>query len=149
MQISDILTPNRIAHDVRLGSKKRVLELLGKLAVQDEPDLNSTEVFESLIARERLGSTGIGEGVAIPHGRLKNSPRAIGALVRLEVGINFDGIDDKPVDLLFAVLVPEECTEEHLQILAKLAETFQDDELRKNLRKAKNSQDIYTLITSV
>ncbi len=146
MQISDILAPSRVSCGVKAGSKKRLLELLGELAVKDEPSLDNGEVFQSLLNRERLGSTSIGKGVAIPHGRLKNADHAVGAMVRLEQGIDFDGVDREPVDLVFALLVPEQSTEEHLQILGVLAELFMDDTLRDRLRSAQTDGDLYALI---
>jgi len=147
MLISDILAPSRVACGVKAGSKKRLLELLGELAVRDAPELDNSEVFQSLLSRERLGSTSIGKGVAIPHGRLKHADHAVGAMMRLEQGIDFDGADREPVDLVFALLVPEQSTEEHLQILGMLAELFMDDQLRGRLRSAQSDADLYKLIT--
>jgi PTS system nitrogen regulatory IIA component len=148
MHLRDILTLERTATDVIAGSKKRALEFLGGLVATDEPDLDSTEVFESLIARERLGSTGIGHGIAIPHGRLKNSDHVIGALAHLQESIDFDAIDDKPVDLLFALLVPENATEEHLEVLARLAQLFSDEEARQRLREAPDATALLQTILS-
>lgn len=148
MQLEDILTPERTASHVKAGSKKRVLEIIGDLVMHDTTKLNATEVFESLIARERLGSTGIGYGVAIPHGRVKNNDQVIGALVHLDEPIEFDAVDDQPVDLLFALLVPEHAVEEHLQVLAALAEMFSDAELREELRSAQDNATLYDLARS-
>lgn len=134
MRISELITPARVACGVEAGSKKRVLELLGELAVADVPDLTAAEAFDSLIERERLGGTGLGHGVALPHGRLKSGRRAIGALMTLKEGIDFDAPDRQPVDLLFALLVPEHYTDEHLQILAQLAKLFSDARLCETLR---------------
>ena len=146
MHLRDILTLQRTAIGVTAGSKKRALEVLGNMAAEDEAELNPAEVFESLIARERLGSTGIGHGIAIPHGRLKNSERAIGALIHLAEPIDYDAIDDEPVDLLFALLVPEHATEEHLEILAQLARLFSDADCRKRLREAPSPAALYELM---
>ncbi len=134
MRISELITPARVACGGEAGSKKRVLERLGELAVADVPDLTAAEVFDSLIERERLGGTGLGHGVALPHGRLKGARRAIGALMTLEEGIDFDAPDRQPVDLLFALLVPEHYTDEHLEILAQLAKLFSDAQLCATLR---------------
>jgi PTS system nitrogen regulatory IIA component len=148
MHLRDILTLDRTSTDVIAGSKKRVLEFLGGLAAAGEPALDPTDVFESLIARERLGSTGIGHGIAIPHGRLKNSDHVIGALVHLQEPIDFDAIDDKPVDLLFALLVPENATEEHLEVLARLAQLFSSEEARHRLREAPDAAALFQTILS-
>ncbi len=148
MNIADIITPERIGQGVRSGSKKRVLELLSELIVSDLPTLAESEVFESLIARERLGSTAIGHGVAIPHGRMKsNGERSIGAFMQLEEGIDFDAADDQPVNLLFALLVPKDSTDEHLEILSKLAEMFSDEEFCDKLRAAKSKATLHDLLT--
>lgn len=147
MQIADLLNPERIACDAQVSSKKRVLELLSDLIANSVPQLTQGEVFESLIGRERLGSTGLGHGVAIPHGRVKGNLRATGAFVKLARGVDFDAIDSQPVDLLFALAVPEVAVDEHLQILAHLAEMFSDAELCKALREAASDRKIFDLLT--
>lgn len=146
MQIAEILTPSRIAGRVEISSKKGVLELLAKLIAEDTPDLTQTEIFDSLCARERLGSTGLGQGVAIPHGRLKGSKQTLGAFIQLRDGVDYDAVDQQPVDLLFALLVPEESTDEHLQILARLAEMFSDGELVRKLRRGGSNTRLYELL---
>ncbi|MCF6254932.1 MAG: PTS sugar transporter subunit IIA [Gammaproteobacteria bacterium] len=144
MQFSDIITPERIATQVPVASKKRALETLSDLFVKCSPDtLDAHDIFNSLIARERLGTTAIDHGVAIPHGRLKNSAETIGAFVQLADGIDCDAFDRQSVNLMFALLVPENSTEEHLQLLARLAEMFSDNELCEKLRAAANSQSLY------
>jgi len=146
MKISDILDPERVACGVSVGSKKRGLELLSSMIVSGQPSLNETEVFDSLLARERLGSTGVGQGVALPHGRMKNCTAVIGAFIQLAEGIDFDAMDSRPVDLLFALVVPEEATEEHLQTLAKLAGMFNSKELRDQLHAANSSAELFDLL---
>lgn len=136
MQVTQLLTLERINCNYVAASKKRALEQLSELITHGETELTQSQVFDSLISRERLGSTGLGRGVAIPHARVKNSERTIAALIKLEDGIDFDAIDGQPVDLLFALLVPEHATEEHLQLLAQLAEMFSDSELVRDLRAA-------------
>ncbi|KPK56035.1 MAG: hypothetical protein AMS22_02390 [Thiotrichales bacterium SG8_50] len=148
MDLSLLITPDRIACDVSASSKKRALEALSELLARDDDELSAADVFDSLIARERLGGTGLGFGVAIPHGRLKDKDKTIGAFVRLSEGVDFDAVDNQPVDLLFALLVPENSTEEHLQILATLAELFNRSEVRDALRQAKSVQAIHALLTS-
>jgi PTS system nitrogen regulatory IIA component len=149
MNISDIISPDRVICDADVSSKKKVLEQLSDiLASNSASALASQDVVDSLIARERLGSTGIGYGVAIPHGRVKNTDHAIAAFVQLHEGIDFDAADDQAVDLLFALLVPEESTSEHLQLLAQLAEMFSDEEFRDKLRATKDREAIYNLLSS-
>ena len=149
MNISDIISPDRVVCDIDASSKKRALEQLSDMIATDSsPSLLPQDVVDSLIARERLGSTGIGYGVAIPHGRVKNTDHAIAAFARLHEGIDFDAADNQTVDLLFALLVPEDSTNEHLQLLAQLAEMFSDEDFRTKLRTTKDRQDIYTLLST-
>ena len=146
MQLTDFLTTDRIACDVNAHSKKRALEKLCELISHDQSSISATDIFDCLLSRERLGSTGVGFGVAIPHGRLKDSNHTTAALIQLNHGIDFDAVDNQPVDLLFALVVPDKATEEHLKILALLAAMFKEDELRAQLREAKNPEDIMQLI---
>lgn len=146
MQLTELIPPERIACNVGANSKKRALEQLSELISKDEARITSTEVFDSLINRERLGGTGVGYGVAIPHGRLKSSDVTLGALIKLDHAIDFDAIDNQPVDLLFALIVPEESTEEHLQALARIASMFNDEEMRTKMRAAATPQDLHELV---
>ncbi len=146
MQLSSILSADRIALDVKIASKKRALELISELICANSPNLNPNEVFERLIAREKLGSTGLGKGVAIPHGRLKSGNSTIIAFLRLTNGIDYDAPDGEPVDLLCALMVPPESTDEHLQILARLSEIFRQSELRQALRKSETAEDVIELL---
>ncbi|MEO7558526.1 MAG: PTS IIA-like nitrogen regulatory protein PtsN [Gammaproteobacteria bacterium] len=146
MKIADLITPERIAHDVKAVSRKRVLELLSSLIASGQTQLTQKDVFESLLTRERLGGTGLGRGLALPHGRLKNLDRALGAFVKLENGVDFDANDKQPVDLLFALVVPEKSTDEHLQILATLAQMFSDRHIREKLRMADSGNALYDLL---
>lgn len=146
MDIENILTPERIAARADVSSKKGVLELLAELIARDTPSITQTEIFDSLCARERLGSTGLGHGVAIPHGRLKGSQETLGAFVQLQKGVDYDAVDQQPVDLLFALMVPEESTNEHLQVLARLAEMFSDSERLRKLRRAHSEQVLFRLL---
>lgn len=146
MQLSDLITPERIACNIDAQSKKRALEQVSELISRDQDTISSTDVFDSLLARERLGGTGVGYGVAIPHGRLRNTGQTLGAFVKLRQGVDFDSADHQPVDLVFALLVPEQSTEEHLQALAQLAAMFSDDEFRNKLREAQTAQEIHGLL---
>jgi PTS system nitrogen regulatory IIA component len=147
MQISDIITPGRVAARVSVASKKRALETLSEIFAEHSPSgLGAHAIFDSLLARERLGTTAIDHGVAIPHGRIKNSNETFGAFLQLDNGVDCDAFDGQAVDLMFALLVPEDSTEEHLQLLARLAQMFADDELRENLRNAESSRALYDLL---
>ncbi|MDH5180614.1 MAG: PTS IIA-like nitrogen regulatory protein PtsN [Gammaproteobacteria bacterium] len=146
MQLTELIPLERIACNVGANSKKRALEELSELIAGSEGRITSSEVFDSLLNRERLGGTGVGHGVAIPHGRLKNGTITLGALIKLDHAIDYDAIDNQPVDLLFAMVVPEESTEEHLQALAKIAAMFNDAGMREQMRSAKSPVDLHELV---
>ena len=147
MHIADFISPERVIRKSKVSSKKRALEEVSGLIAGAQADLVELEIFDCLLARERLGSTGIGHGVAIPHGRLKSVTHPIGAFAVLEKGVDFDAMDGAPVDLVCALVVPVESTEEHLQILASLAALFSDERLRENMRRAASAEEVYTLLT--
>ncbi|MET0089107.1 MAG: PTS IIA-like nitrogen regulatory protein PtsN [Candidatus Thiodiazotropha sp.] len=140
------LVEERIGCGVEAASKKRVLEQLGQRLAESAPDLTQDEVFDALLERERLGSTGLGKGIALPHARMSKITQSVAAFVQLPEGIDFDAIDNKPVDLALAMLVPEEATEEHLQLLAKLARMFDDADFCSALRDADSSEQLFDLI---
>jgi PTS system nitrogen regulatory IIA component len=140
------LVEERIGCNVEAASKKRVLEQLGQRLAEAVPDLNQDMVFDALLERERLGSTGLGKGIALPHARMPQITQALAAFVQLPEGIDFDAIDNQPVDLAFAMLVPEEATDEHLQLLAKLAQMFDDQDFCIALRQAATNSELYQLI---
>ena len=142
MQVSEFIQPERVLCNVDANSKKRAFEALSQLISEDCEGISANAVFDSLIAREKLGGTGLGYGVAIPHGRLKNINSTRGAFIKLKTGIDFDSIDKKPVDLMFALLVPENAEEEHLQTLALLANMLNDEALRDKLRHATTADEI-------
>ena len=147
MRISEILTSHRILCNVDLSSKKAVLETLSGLIAGTGSGLTGQEVFNSLLSRERLGGTGLGNGIALPHGRLKNGLSTIAAFIQLKQGVDYDAFDRQPVDLIFALLVPEQSTEEHLQVLAQLAEMFNKPEFLARLRREESNETIYNLLT--
>lgn len=147
MQIDHILTPERTFAGVQGGSKKRVLELIGKLVARHS-HLDPDSIYESLIAREKLGSTGFGNGIAIPHCRLEGCHKAVGALLQLESKIDYDALDGEPVDLIFVLLVPLEATEQHLQILKMLAGKLDKSSLRDALRNASDAKSLYSIMTA-
>jgi PTS system nitrogen regulatory IIA component len=133
------LVVERISAGVESTSKKRLLEVLAGLLASAQPQLRTETIFERLLERERLGSTGLGHGVALPHARIKDATEAIGAFVQLRQAVDFDAIDEQPVDLVFAMLVPEAATEVHLQLLAHLAGLFGEETFRERLRQATDS----------
>ena len=143
MLIHETLLRERTFHDVPGNSKKRVLENASELIAGTVETLEAEEIFAGLIGRERLGSTGLGDGVAIPHCRLENCQSVVGTLVKLPEPIDYDSIDGNPVDLLFLLLVPTEATEEHLQTLASLAELFSQEAFRQSLRETTDAESLY------
>lgn len=147
MNISDILSPDCVFPNVECHSKKDVLDTLAKKIAHSDNSTAQTDVFDCLIARERLGSTGLGNGIAIPHGRLKHGKKTIAAFIQLDSGIDYDAVDKVPVDLLFALIVPEDSTEEHLQTLATLAEKFSDTNTINKLRQSGSSTEMYSILT--
>jgi PTS system nitrogen regulatory IIA component len=148
MHIKSILTPARTVCNVRAGSKKRILELLAQLLQDQDLSPDDADAYEHLIQRERLGSTGIGDGVAIPHCRLPNADQTIGIFMKLDQPVDFDAIDGKPVDLVFALIVPQEHNDEHLQVLASIAELMQNPQQRKLMRQSETNDDLYQLAIS-
>lgn len=145
--MKDILTPARTLCRAPGLSKKRLFETIASIISEDQPALVYDEVFSQLIAREKLGSTGLGQGIAIPHCRVDACPEPLGTLVTLEQAIDFDAPDDQPVDLLFALLVPGEAHQQHLDILANVARLFSQPDFCRQLRAAPNSQALFELAT--
>ena len=148
MNISDILSLECVTLDIDCHSKKDALDILAKTIAGSDKATSQIEVFDCLCARERLGSTGLGNGIAIPHGRLKNSKKTIAAFLRLEDGFDYDAVDKVSVDLIFALIVPEDSTDEHLQTLATLAGMFSDKKIISQLRKARSSAEIFSILIS-
>jgi PTS system nitrogen regulatory IIA component len=145
--IAKLLPPSNILLDLDVTSKKRMFEQAG-LLFENNQGVARIVVFDSLFARERLGSTGLGQGVAIPHGRIKGLKEAVGAFVRLASPVPFEAPDGKPVNLVFFLLVPEQATERHLQILSELAQLFSDRELRDMLAVEKDPARVHQTITA-
>jgi len=143
---ANFIVATRVDCNCTAGSKKRVLERVGELLATSAPNLSPEEIFEQLLERERLGSTGLGHGVALPHARMKGINQACGVLVRLESGVDYDSIDGQPVDLVFGLLVPHDATQEHLQLLAKLASLFSKEEFRNQLREVKECEAVIELM---
>lgn len=149
IRLENILTPGRSLVNVPGGSKKRVLEQIARLVAKDLPDLDAQTVFESLVAREKLGSTGFGNGIAIPHCRLSGCQSPVSAVLRLESPVDFDAIDGMPVDLLFVLLVPEAATDEHLELLRQIASMLDRSEVRERLRQAPDNDRLYQVVIDV
>ncbi|MCC7081613.1 MAG: PTS IIA-like nitrogen regulatory protein PtsN [Burkholderiales bacterium] len=144
--IAKLLPEANVMLDLDVASKKRVFEQAG-LLFENNNQIARNQVFDSLFAREKLGSTGLGQGIAIPHGRIKGLKEAVGALVRLRQAIAFDAPDGQPVSLVFILLVPEKATDLHLQILSELAQMFSDKSLREKLLTQSGAAEIHRLIS--
>ncbi len=145
MQINQVLTLGCTKSAVQCSSKKRALELISQLAAAELGD-NEKDLFDCLLIREKMGSTGIGNGIAIPHGRIFNSEQAVAVLIQCKEPIGFDAIDNTPVDILFALLVPDSQCKEHLKTLSTIAERLSDKRVLKQLRAAKDDQQLYNIM---
>ena len=141
-RVSKLLPLANITVGLDASSKKRVFEQAG-LLFENNQGIARVKVFDSLFARERLGSTGLGEGIAIPHGRIKGLKEAVAALVRLDEPVAFDAPDGKPVNLLLFLLVPEQATQQHLEILSDVAEMLSDRTMRETLLTATDPQALH------
>jgi len=146
-EFAELVSPTHIACRESANSKKRVLELLSDLIAKGEPGLSQMEVYGSFLSRERLGSTALGHGVAIPHGRMSNISKPVGAFLQLRHGVDYQAPDDEPVSLFFALLVPENSSGQHLDILAHLAELFSDEAICERLRDAREVDELYRSLT--
>ena len=147
MEIQAIVSSDRTECAVQCNSKKRILEIISNIAAKNNDNIDETTVLTSLLNRERMGSTGIGNGIALPHGRLAGLESVIAIIVTSNPAINFDALDNQPVDIFFALLVPEEQTEGHLQTLATVAGKLSDKETVKAIRRATNSDDIIAALS--
>ncbi len=149
MKLTELLNESRTLCHADVVSKKRALELASDTLAGQSANPPSEEIFSGLLNRERLGSTGIGDGVAIPHCRLANCTSAVALLMTLATPIDFDAIDNQPVDLLCFLLVPEDGAEEHLQTLAGLAELFSQSEVRDKLRGCESNAELYSTFAAL
>ena len=149
MKIEEFLTPEHSRSDVPGVSKKRLLEYLSTFLSDCDPETSAADtIYHNLIERERLGSTGIGHGVAIPHCRVAGCTKITGALLSLKDQVDFDAIDGEPVDLIFALVVPDEQNEQHLEALSAIASLLEQPATRDKLRAAGSSRDLYDLAVS-
>ena len=146
IRLETILTPGRSLVNAPGGSNKKALEQIANLISREVPELVMQDVYEALIAREKLGSTGFGNGIAIPHCRLKGCETPVSALLHLDAPTDFDAIDGAPVDLLFVLLVPEAATDAHLELLRQIASMLDREEVRKKLRSASTNEALYQVV---
>jgi PTS system nitrogen regulatory IIA component len=146
IRLENILTPGRTQTGAPGGSKAAVLERIAVLAAQELPGHDAAHIHECLMARERLGSTGFGNGIAIPHCRLAGLQQPLCVLFHLQQPVDFDSLDGAPVDLVFVLLVPEAATEQHLTLLRQIAGILDRADIRERLRKAKDSQALYQIV---
>lgn len=146
MDISDLILPESVVANLRVTSKKQALQELAKKAAEitGQPE---RALFEVLMERERLGTTGVGHGIGIPHGKLPELDRLYGLFARLETPIDFDAIDDQPVDLIFVLLAPETAGADHLKALARVSRLFRDRAVCEKLRGTDSAEAIYALLT--
>lgn len=147
MQLTQVLSKDCTRSVNACQSKKRALELISELAAE-KIGVSGKDIFDSLFGREKLGSTGIGQGIAIPHGRVMDNVQPTAVFIRCEQSIDYDAIDKKPVDLLFALLMPEDENKQYLKILAAVAEKLHDKQVCKQLRQAGNADELYEIITA-
>jgi len=147
MHLLDLLSPARVKANVVTSGKKRLLEQLSALLADGADGESERGIYDGLCGRERLGSTGLGHGVAIPHGRSARLATATGTFLRLAEPVDFNAPDGQPVDLVFALVVPEHFATQHLLLLANLAEMFGDGDFRQRLRKAPDSAALYALLS--
>jgi PTS system nitrogen regulatory IIA component len=148
MKISDVLSPELTRCAFSGRSKKRIIEALSQLLSEHLNGGNelSERLFDNFVAREKLGSTGLGTGVAIPHCRTSGVKKIHGCLVKLTHPVDFDAIDDQPVDLIFALVVPEEKNDEHLNTLARIASIMQNDDYRQRLRSCAEDATLFNTV---
>ncbi|TDJ35915.1 MAG: PTS fructose transporter subunit IIA [Gammaproteobacteria bacterium] len=147
MQLVDVLTPERVLTDVELGSKKRILVELAGLMADEDADVGARDLFESLCARESIGSTGLGNGIAIPHARLAVPGFASAAFMRLAEPVDFDATDNQPVDVVFALAVSEDAAGQQMEMLKLMADMFGDAQFCARIRKTTDAAELFRLLT--
>lgn len=146
MNISELIGPDDVAANVRVSSKKQVLQDLSRRAAA-ATGLPERTIFDVLLERERLGTTGLGRGIAVPHGKLAQLDRIHGTFLKMERPVDFEAIDDQPVDLVFLLLVPEGAGADHLKALARVSRMLRDESLCDKLRGADSGAALYALLT--
>jgi len=146
MEINDLISSNVVVANLKATSKKQVLQDLSRRAA-DATGLHERAIFDVLMERERLGTTGVGNGIAIPHGKLPELDRLHGHFARLEQPVHFQSIDERPVDLIFLLLAPESAGADHLKALAKVSRVLRDDSICEKLRGTDTSDALYAILT--
>lgn len=146
MKLSEIFKPQSVIHDLKAHDKKGVLEELSQVITEQEKSLNKGTLLQVLLERERLGSTAIGDGVALPHGKLKELDKLLISFGRSIDGLDFDSIDEQPAYLFFLLLAPENSAGMHLKFLAKMSRMLKDGNFRQRLMGAKTREEIYKII---
>jgi len=146
MNISDLLTPDRVIARLKASAKKQALQELARRAATFT-GVHERQILEVLLEREKLGTTGVGHGIAIPHGKLNSLDRLYGMFARLDAPIDFDAIDEQPVDLIFLLLAPESAGADHLKALARVSRLLRDKSVCEKLRGTEESEAIYALLT--
>ncbi|WP_411818814.1 PTS sugar transporter subunit IIA [Hyphococcus sp. DH-69] len=147
MGLEDLLSPEGVIHNLRAKCKRDALQALADQAsvIINRP---ASDIMATLLEREQLGSTGVGDGVAIPHGKMEDLNKIVGVLARVETPVTFDSVDDQPVDLVFMLLAPANATAAHLKALAKVSRLLRDPEARDALRGAESAEALFAIATS-
>jgi PTS system nitrogen regulatory IIA component len=146
MNIPDLLQPGAVMVSLKAQGKKQLLQEIAARAAQ-VTGLNDRKIFETLMEREKLGTTGVGQGIAIPHGRLADIKHIVGVFARLESPIDYDSVDNQPVDLIFMLLAPEGAGADHLKALARVSRLLRNQQATEKLRAAKSAEAIYAILT--
>ena len=146
MEIAEILTMDGVLANLKAGSKKQLLQELAAVAAK-ETGVHERIIFDVLLERERLGTTGVGKGIAIPHGKLGDIDRLYGVFARLPSAVDFEAIDEQPVDLIFLLLAPETAGADHLKALARISRLLRDDDVCVRLRGSDHAEALYALLT--
>lgn len=142
------LDVSRIHIDLEFASKKRLLEFLAEQLTENEDLKQQKRIFQALIEREKLGSTSMGNGIAIPHGRCKHIETASLCIITLDKGLDYEGVDDTPTHLIFGLITPEDANEEHLNLLSQIAQLLRQDNLKNELLQCKNAEKLLQIVTS-
>jgi len=146
MDLSDLIAPEAIIPALKASSKKQLLQIMAEKAAATS-GLPEREVLETILQREKLGSTGVGNGIAIPHGKLPDIDKIVGVFARLENPVDFEALDDQPVDLVFLLLAPESAGADHLKALSRIARLLRDPEMVNKLRVTHEAQALYAFLT--
>lgn len=147
MDLSDLITQKSILPVLKAGSKKQLMQLVSEKAAEIT-GLGERDIFETVMQREKLGSTGVGNGIAIPHGKLKNIKAITGIFARLETPVDFEALDDEPVDLVFLLLAPETAGADHLKALSRIARILREPDMVAKLRGTRDAAALYAFLTA-